>query len=188
MQVITQIPGKVWTIADFLSAGECALFISASEEAGYADAPITTTRGFVMRPDVRNNTRVIWDDRPLAAKLWARLAPLVADPLGHGKLKPIGLNERFRFYRYEPGQRFAPHFDGSYRRANGEESYVTLLLYLNSGCEGGQTRIEGPDDTLEIQPETGLALLFQHRLLHEGAPVTSGVKYVLRTDIMFESG
>ncbi|MGC4046428.1 MAG: 2OG-Fe(II) oxygenase [Armatimonas sp.] len=99
----------------------------------------------------------------------------------------MGLNERFRFYRYEPGQRFAPHFDGSYRRENGEESYVTLLLYLNNECEGGQTRIEVPEGTYEVQPETGLALLFLHRLLHEGAPVTSGVKYVLRTDIMFES-
>lgn len=188
MNCVTQVPGKVWTIENFLSTGECEAFIRASEEAGYDDAPITTAHGFVMRPDVRNNTRVIWDDIPLAQQLWARLAPFVMEAVGHWKLKPIGLNERFRFYRYEPGQRFAPHFDGSYRRENGEESYVTLLLYLNNDCEGGQTRVEVPAGTYEVQPETGLALLFLHRLLHEGAPVTTGVKYVLRTDIMFESG
>ncbi|MGC4046429.1 MAG: hypothetical protein QM758_21775 [Armatimonas sp.] len=78
MNYTTQVPGKVWTISDFLSAGECAAFIHASEESGYDAAPITTAHGFVMRPDVRNNTRVIWDDIPLAEKLWARLSPLVA--------------------------------------------------------------------------------------------------------------
>ena len=30
-----------------------------------------------------------------------------------------------------------------------------------------------------------MALLFQHRLLHEGAEVTAGVKYVVRSDIMY---
>jgi hypothetical protein len=29
-----------------------------------------------------------------------------------------------------------------------------------------------------------MALLFQHQLLHEGCVVTSGVKYVLRSDVM----
>ncbi|MEQ1701420.1 MAG: hypothetical protein ABMA25_15030, partial [Ilumatobacteraceae bacterium] len=33
-------------------------------------------------------------------------------------------------------------------------------------------------------PKTGMALLFQHRILHEGAVVTSGTKYVLRTDVI----
>jgi hypothetical protein len=32
---------------------------------------------------------------------------------------------------------------------------------------------------------TGHALLFQHRLLHEGCPVRSGIKYVLRSDVMY---
>ncbi len=187
MELKTHVLGKVWTIDDFLSASECTAFITASESAGYDDAPLTTAHGFVMRPDIRNNTRVIWDDTPLAEKLWARLAPHFSERFW--ELKPIGLNERFRFYRYDTGQRFAPHFDGSYRRENGEESYVTLLLYLNSDCEGGQTRLEVPsvEGVLEVQPGAGLALLFAHRLLHEGAPVLAGRKYVLRTDVMYEA-
>jgi saccharopine dehydrogenase (NAD+, L-lysine-forming) len=34
----------------------------------------------------------------------------------HGR-RPVGVNERFRCYRYEPGQRFAPHYDGAYQRS-----------------------------------------------------------------------
>jgi hypothetical protein len=29
-------------------------------------------------------------------------------------------------------------------------------------------------------------LVFDHRLLHEGEKVTEGVKYAIRTDLMFE--
>lgn len=187
MELCTQVEGKVWTIKGFLTPEECAEFVALSEGEGYDDAPITTSAGFVMRPDIRNNTRVIWDDVPLAARLWERLAPHFAMP--YSGLKPVGLNERFRFYRYDPGQRFAPHFDGSFRRENGEESRVTLILYLNEDCEGGETRIEVPvlEDPLAVRPRMGRALLFVHRLLHEGAPVTAGRKYVLRTDVMYEA-
>jgi prolyl 4-hydroxylase len=186
MELITIAKNKVWTIENFLTPEECATFIGLSEDAGYDAATITTRAGFVMRPDIRNNDRVIWDDIPLGEQFWERLAPLFNAPF-YG-LKPIDLNERFRFYRYSPGQRFAPHRDGSYTRENGESSFVTLLLYLNGDCEGGATRLEVSElpDTLEITPKPGLALLFAHRLLHEGAPVTAGRKYVLRTDVMYE--
>jgi hypothetical protein len=38
-----------------------------------------------------------------------------------------------------------------------------------------------------IEPHAGMALLFQHRLLHEGSEVTSGVKYVVRSDVMYRT-
>jgi hypothetical protein len=36
-----------------------------------------------------------------------------------------------------------------------------------------------------VRPVRGTALVFRHRLLHEGAPVLTGRKYVLRTDVMY---
>ena len=39
-----------------------------------------------------------------------------------------------------------------------------------------------------VSPGAGLALLHKHGddcLLHEGRPVTTGVKYVLRSDVIF---
>ena len=136
-----------------------------------------------MRPDIRNNTRVILDDVPRAAALWARVAHLVP-PVE--RADAVGLNERFRFYRYDPGERFAPHTDGSFRRGNGEESLRTFMIYLNEGFAGGETSF-GERDPMTIVPKAGMALIFDHALLHEGAPVTRGRKYVLRSDVMYRS-
>lgn len=50
----------------------------------------------------------------------------------------VGLNERFRFYRYDVGQKFAPHTDGAYHSPTGARSLLTLLLYLNDDYTGGK--------------------------------------------------
>lgn len=36
-----------------------------------------------------------------------------------------------------------------------------------------------------MRPETGKTLVFHHEVLREGAAVTQGVKYVMRTDVMY---
>ena len=36
-------------------------------------------------------------------------------------------------------------------------------------------------------PAAGLALVFDHTLLHEGALLKKGVKYAMRTDVMFRA-
>lgn len=36
-----------------------------------------------------------------------------------------------------------------------------------------------------VRAQAGDVLIFDHRLLHEGAAVTSGVKYAVRTDVMY---
>lgn len=55
------------------------------------------------------------------------------------------------------------------------------MVYLNEGYEGGATRFEAA----KVMGKAGMALLFQHGLIHEGAEVTQGVKYVLRSDVMY---
>ena len=168
----------LFTIPGFLSPSECTELIHSAERGGFSPAPVTTSRGFVMMPEVRNNTRLIRDDVPLAERLYSHLV----EHLGEiERQRPSGLNERFRFYRYDPGESFNWHRDGSFRRTNGEESKLTFIVYLNEGFGGGGTEF---DDRMVI-PETGTALVFAHRLRHQGAAVTSGRKYVLRSDVMF---
>lgn len=170
----------VFTIPDVMTPGDCKGLIAMLEAEGFDDAPISTPAGAIMRKDVRNNTRVIFDHEQLAGRLYARVAehlPALCNT------RPVGANERFRAYRYEPGQRFAPHLDGCFKRDAHERSELTLMIYLNDGFGGGATRFLDYD--LDVVPKTGMALLFQHRILHEGCAVTSGVKYVLRSDIMY---
>jgi len=170
-------------VAGFAPDDETAALIARIEELGPDAAPITTTRGAVMRPDVRNNARVMFDDVELAARLFDRLVPFVPATLA-GR-RPVGLNERFRGYRYTPGQRFAPHYDGAFVRNAQEESLLTVLVYLDDGCAGGETNFLDFDVT--VRPAKGAVVWFQHMLLHEGAEVRSGTKYVLRSDVMYRA-
>ena len=175
----------VWTVQDLLSEEECRQWIERTEAMGYGDAPVTTPAGPVMAKEVRNNDRVMFDDAEVAGALWERLEPFV--PRRHPRLigDAVGLNERFRFYRYQPGQRFAWHRDGYFARPDGSEtSRLTFMVYLNDGFVGGRTELTTDRDVV-IEPRTGTALLFLHGLLHQGAAVTEGRKYVLRSDVMY---
>lgn len=181
-----QIEGdRIFVIRQFLTPAECSAFVARSEQTGYEEATITTGAGFVMNKDIRDNARVIVDDLALATDWSERAGTLLPDSLSGSRL--LGINERFRFYRYDVGQKFAPHYDGAFRRDNGERSRLTFMVYLNSDFAGGETRFYGDSREVRvtIRPETGMALVFAHAQLHEGAPVDSGRKYVLRTDVMY---
>lgn len=36
-------------------------------------------------------------------------------------------------------------------------------------------------------PHRGSVAIFQHKLRHEGRPVVSGIKYAMRTDVIYEA-
>jgi predicted 2-oxoglutarate/Fe(II)-dependent dioxygenase YbiX len=171
---------RVATLDGVLTVAECRALLGAAARVGYEAAPITTPFGFVMRPDIRNNTRAMLDDPKRATWLWDRVAAEVKVSTPDS----VGVNERLRFYRYETGQYFRWHTDGSFQRDAHTWSVLTLLLYLDADYEGGRTEIAGIGP---IEPRPGRALLFPHGLRHRGAPVTDGTKHVMRTDVMVRS-
>lgn len=175
----------IFLVRNFLSLEECRIEIERSEVHGYEEAAISTSLGQLVVKDVRNNDRILWDDPAMARDWWIRCRDLV--PPSFGKWQAYGVNERFRFYRYKPGQTFKKHQDGSFRRMKGDESWWTLMVYLNSGFVGGRTRFWFAGDLAEtvIEPEAGMALFFLHERTHEGEMLEEGVKYVLRTDVMY---
>jgi predicted 2-oxoglutarate/Fe(II)-dependent dioxygenase YbiX len=182
---------NIFVLHDFLSPEECQRYIALSEGAGFGDAPINGAGEQVVK-SMRSNDRAMLDDAALAAELYERARPFLPDPFrGHA---PCGFNERFRFYRYTAGQMFDWHFDGEFHCYNAacEASKLTFMVYLNDACEGGETLfhylVPGVSDwkpDLRVRPSPGKALVFRHDVLHTGAEVTGGVKYVLRTDVMY---
>ncbi len=169
-------------VPDALSPAECARLIREAEAVGFDEAPITVgPNTFLMATEVRNNTRVMRDDPALAALLWERVAAALPPTLPGG-WSAIGLNERLRWYRYEPGQYFRWHHDGAYFANAARRSFFTVMFYLNDDFTGGVTEF---DDGTVITPRRGDALLFWHPLRHQGATVRTGVKHVLRTDAMY---
>ena len=180
-QLLAERGSFFWTVPNVWTPAECANMRARIEGLGPSLAPITTARGPVVRTDVRTNERVMFDDAELAESLFRRVLPHVPEVLAD---RPVhGLNARFRGYRYRAGQAFRPHYDGSYRASATLESELTLLVYLNEGFEGGATRFL--DVESEVRPTTGSALLFIHRVLHEGEEVRAGEKLVLRSDVMY---
>ncbi len=175
----TVVSTGIFTISDYLSLEECAELIRVSEQKAFEAAPIITPSGSKVESNTRNNDRLVFDDYALASKLWERSKPHI--PHAFGRRTAIGLNERFRLYRYTPGQKFSWHADVPFQRQNGEISLLTFMVYLNDGYEGGATRFE----STKVTGKPGMALVFQHGLVHEGSEVTHGVKYVLRSDVMF---
>jgi len=120
----------------------------------------------------------------------------------------LGLNPNIRIYRYSKGQLFDQHYDESnnisFPSTDGEKEVPskttwTLLLYLTSsatGCIGGETVFypevlskkskAPPPSPIVVSLETGMALLHRHGkdcMLHEGREVTSGEKWVIRSDL-----
>jgi predicted 2-oxoglutarate/Fe(II)-dependent dioxygenase YbiX len=176
-----------WTVEGILSPDECAELIDrieAADRAGEAElATINAAGGPTLRPEVRNNTRVIFDDPALAARLYERVRDQVPETL-MGWVA-CGANERLRCYRYQPGEKFAAHYDGSFQRSDSERSLLTFMIYLNEGFAGGETTFLELGEA--IAPKPGLALLFQHPILHEGSEVTDGTKYAIRSDIMYRA-
>jgi hypothetical protein len=165
----------LWTVDDVYSPSECASFIRLIEES----SPALATNN----PLYRDQDRVVRDDPGIAGDLFARLRPFL--PATMGELLIVGLNERLRFYRYRVGQRFEPHTDHWYRPNAFQITLHTVLVYFNEDFEGGETRFQEEIDRVVV-PRRGMVAIFQHKIRHEGCAVRSGVKYAMRSDVIYE--
>jgi len=184
----------------FLSPAECRAYIGLAEARGLARADTD------YPPSYRNNDRLVLDDTAMAGALFARLRPLLPQSLevkGRDRRRETwrlaGLNERMRFCRYRPGQRFSIHQDGVHYRRRGFESKLTFMIYLTDGdaFEGGDTLFyaAGPEGALpetgappvlaRVRPRAGQLIVFDHALWHAGDTVTTGTKHIMRSDLMY---
>jgi len=197
---IDEVP-SAFQLLHVLSQDECEGLINVSEGMGYIeDASVSLGR------DVRHNDNVVWVvDDTTERLIWKRVAPLLQQQLAvSGGRKPLGLNARFRFYRYGVNDFFKFHTDGAWpgsRVVNGElignaypdrYSMMTFLLLLSEDFEGGATRFRlRSGGTVDIRTPAGAALCFPHGMhphhcIHSGETVTKGTKYIIRTDILYE--
>jgi len=152
--------------------------IDLAEREGFASAGVRTAGGPKAMPAIRNNERAMLPSPHWVELLWRRLQSVALPEIG-GKV-PKGLPKGLRFYKYSFGQRFKMHKDGPWHE-DGLGSQFTFLIYLNDDFTGGDTDFR----EFRVKPEPGAALLFLHDTWHEGAAVESGIKYVLRSDVLY---
>ena len=209
---VNEVPGT-FHLLNLLSKVECDRLIALTEALGYLpDAAVSLPRA------IRHNDNVTWvADETTVDRLWQRAAP----QLGHlqhehfGK-RAVGLNARFRFYRYREGDFFKPHTDGAWpgSAVQGDQlitdafgdrySQLSLVLFLSDDFDGGRTEFfvdpRNPGlpardprvaDIAQVATPAGAAICFPHGLhplhcLHSSETITRGTKYIIRTDILCE--
>jgi hypothetical protein len=205
------VPG-VFQLLNLLSPDECRASIDAIETMGFTeDAAVSLGR------NIRHNMNLNWVVDSVTERLiWSRAAPLFSDDTTRFMAKePLGLNQRFRFYRYEKGDFFSTHTDGAWpgsRIVNGQivpdafgdrYSQYTFLILLNGDFSGGETQFlvdkndpakpaRNPKDAnvVGVRTPAGGALCFPHGMhplqyLHSSQTIAEGVKYIIRTDVLF---
>jgi hypothetical protein len=210
---IESVPGA-FQLTNVLSADECERLVKLTESLGYLeDAAVSLPRS------IRHNHNATWiaDDLTLE-RIWQRCQAAVTDDnnVFLGK-KALGFNARFRFYRYDSGDYFAPHTDGSWPGSkviggelvtnayNDRWSLLSVLFFLSDDFDGGATRffVSESDPTLparsnhdvktvDIRTPLGGVLCFPHgdhplHCLHSSEPIASGRKYIIRSDMLFQS-
>lgn len=127
----------------------------------------------------RNTREISFHSQPLADDLYQTILPhLPLDVLGYA---PTGVATRFRIFEHKPGCFFGAHEDHEILVGD-SMSILTLLVYLSGDVEGGETVFEAGGF---CAPATGRLLLFNHVAKHHGAMVKSGIKYTLRSDVLF---
>ncbi len=166
----------LWSVDDVYTEAECRDFIDLIERS----SPALATNN----PLYRDQDRVIRDDPEISEELFRRLRPHLPERIG--VLRLVGLNGWLRMYRYRAGQRFEPHMDHWYRPSENRVTLHTVLVYFNDDFEGGETRFREQVERTII-PRRGTAAVFQHKIRHEGCPVRRGVKYAMRSDVVYEA-
>ena len=209
---IDSVPGA-FQLLNVFSQEECERLIETTEALGYLpDAAVSLPR------NVRHNDNLTWVvDESIDQTIWQRCAHLVEDRGNYFEgREPVGINARFRFYRYSEGDYFNYHIDGAWpgSRVIDHElvsnaypdrfSEMTFLILLSEDFEGGETRFRvnadnpmlparnnQPVKEVDIRTPAGSVLCFPHgthplHRLHGSAPIVSGVKYIIRTDLLFK--
>lgn len=208
---IAEVSGA-FQLIDLLSESECVRLIELSESLGYLpDAAVSLPRS------IRHNDNVTWvADESTTEILWQRCADLMTDELDifSGK-EAVGLNARFRFYRYRRGDYFKPHTDGAWPGSKivnrqlianaytDRWSQLSFIVFLSDEYDGGYTQFHrktrrlgrtlsdgDSPDVVDVRTPAGAALCFPHGLhplhcLHSSEPILSGTKYIIRSDVLF---
>lgn len=196
---LKDVNGYTRVMHNILSESECTRLIEHAEHNGFAKASLFTDHtGKEYYSDIRRSKRTMIDSREFVDKLWKRISHVVPHTWNGASLHFSGsnkspLNERLRILKYDtPGDEFRPHADGNYtssRDGIDSISRITILIYLNVGYTGAYTHFLADDYTtwIPIIPTIGGVTLQDQVLVHYVPPLISGVKYVVRTEVMYRN-
>ena len=221
---------QIFTIDHVICTAKCRSIIDRANSKGWNNsAPSGGGHGRLVgrkyKEDPRTNKFCVFHDTEISKYLFDTVRSSLPSDLTfigqnvyfHSVTKgaewtPKFAYDKIRVYKYEVGNSFPEHIDYKVKRTvfrDGREyiqqSFITLLVYLNEDFKGGQTGY-WPDHNgihcrflraeekqgckknhqIVITPKTGMMVVQDQNILHEGLPTIKGIKYILRTDIIHE--
>lgn len=190
IEYLSGIYDHVFILENVLTETECDEIIFEAEDAGFKIAGFYTDdagEATYIDTEKRRSKRCILDSAGFADRLWKRIQHAVIPRLPVG-LVAKRLNEHLRILKYAPGDTFVMHRDGNYMTPDGKEiSQYTVLVYLNDNYEGGYTTYYNSPDGIGVPviPKRGSVIIQHQSCLHSVPPLISGIKYALRTEVMY---
>jgi hypothetical protein len=187
-----EVSVEVWTVDNLLRPEECASLIASASQSDWltqtAELPGLPPRiqsanqsdPVGPRRSGADGFAVIDDDR-LALRLFCRIQDELPRRLDDAEL--TGIKPMFRCLHYRPGAADTIQHDPTRAGARGEQSKLSLLLFLNDAFEGGE--IDFMDGQTVIEPAVGRGVFFRHSLPYRNAPVQRGTKHLLRTEVFY---
>jgi prolyl 4-hydroxylase len=186
-----------------LTPDECRDFLAVADSAKYYRNGEAGPNG-ALAMFTGDRVRATVTSQKMADLLWSRIGPHIVprdyrgggsfngpnmNGVKWGRYKPVGVADLLRFSRYDQGGSFHTHYDTVYARDDQYVGMHTILVYLNDDYEGGETVVYDAEERPHVvKPETGMALVFYHHQLHNGQPVRSGHKRILRSEVIFKLG
>ncbi len=172
---------RVLQIPDLLNAPQCQKLIGQMEADPILLEPVKTRTSLYAR---------IYLHLPeLAGEIWNGIRDRLCQQFPEYGKDLVAIRPIWSATKYLEGGYLGPHVDGESQN-RGYRSKLTIVLYLNDEFEGGETNFYPDDEAKEllgcIIPETGMAIILPQDVFHSGEPITSGTKYILRSDILIK--
>ena len=174
---------EISVVRDFLSPAECQAMIRLVDReripsqllSPYEDPEFRTSESCNLKPDL-----------PIVRQVEDKITDLTGIPYSHG--------ETVQGQRYAIGQQFKAHHDFFFenqgywqlmQKTGGQRTW-TAMIFLNTPEGGGHTFFEHA--AVKATPRAGHLLIWNNLdgegrgnsySLHQGMPVTAGVKYII---------
>jgi hypothetical protein len=221
---------QIYTIDNVISKPECDdLILRANKKGWNKSSPSGGGHGRTGREDARTNSFCVFEDPEFVLNLFTKIKHTLPKDLTFlgdnvyfnsvtkgAEWTPKFIYDKLRIYKYEVGEAFPEHIDYKVKRniidtttqkEYCQQSFLTLLIYLNDDFIGGETgywpihngihcrflrnmekQLPKKNHQVSITPKIGMCVVQDQNILHEGIPTTKGTKYILRTDIIHQKG
>jgi prolyl 4-hydroxylase len=185
MKMLCQSP-RIYLITDFLTPAQCD-HIMEQATPKLARSTVLDAKGGQVDPR-RSSSGMFFPSGPSDPILKA-----IEEKIAQVTQMPIENGEGLQVLRYGVGGEYQPHYDyflssqagGSQALSRGGQRVATVIMYLNTTDEGGETIF--PHAGVKISPKKGNAILFYNvtpsgmedpQSLHGGVPVIAGEKWI----------